>query len=190
MRGRADAAMDRYANGDDAAFNEVYEELAPRLFAFLRRRVKSVDRAEDLLQQTLLQIHRGRASFLPGSEVTPWAFAIARRLCIDIGRKDKRQVPVASDEEMEMSPPSSREPPADELVLARELAERIEQLLERLPEAQRTAFELVKHDGLSIAEAAQVLGTTPTAVKLRAHRAYEALRAELGPALEKEERPL
>ena len=51
--------------------------------------------------------------------------------------------------------------------------------LERLPENQRVAFELIKQDGLSVAEAAQVLGTTVAAVKLRAHRAYEALRAAL-----------
>jgi RNA polymerase sigma-70 factor (ECF subfamily) len=53
-----------------------------------------------------------------------------------------------------------------------------------LPEAQRVAFELVKHEGLSLAEAADVLGTTVAAVKLRAHRTYEALRAALGPAFE------
>jgi DNA-directed RNA polymerase specialized sigma24 family protein len=42
------------------------------------------------------------------------------------------------------------------------------------------AFELIKKEGLSVKEAAEVLGTTVTAVKLRAHRAYVALRAALG----------
>ena len=51
--------------------------------------------------------------------------------------------------------------------------------LEKLPENQRVAFELIKQEGLSVAEAAQTLGTTVAAVKLRAHRAYEALRAAL-----------
>jgi RNA polymerase sigma-70 factor (ECF subfamily) len=182
VRGRADLAMDRYANGDDGAFGEVYEEMAPRLFAFIRRFVKSVHCTEDLLQQTLLQMHRGRASFLPGSAVVPWAFAIARRLRIDSGRKDKRQVPIASDEEVEMSPPSSCDGRADEVLQARQTAKQIERVLDSLPEAQRVAFELTKLDGLSIAEAAETLGTTPTAVKLRVHRASEALKA----ALEKE----
>ena len=45
------------------------------------------------------------------------------------------------------------------------------------------AFELVKQEGLSMAEAAAVLGTTVSAVKLRAHRAYEALRRVLGDAI-------
>jgi DNA-directed RNA polymerase specialized sigma24 family protein len=49
------------------------------------------------------------------------------------------------------------------------------------------AFELLKEEGLSLAEAAQVLGTTVSAVKLRAHRAYEALRLVLGDVLGKEE---
>jgi len=53
-----------------------------------------------------------------------------------------------------------------------------------LPETQRVAFELVKEEGLSLAEAAQVLGTTVSAVKLRAHRAYEALRAVLGDVID------
>jgi RNA polymerase sigma-70 factor (ECF subfamily) len=57
------------------------------------------------------------------------------------------------------------------------------EVLAKLPETQRVAFELLKQEGLSVAEAAQVLGTTPAAVKLRAHRAYEALRRALGDAM-------
>ena len=51
--------------------------------------------------------------------------------------------------------------------------------MEALPESQRVAFELIKYDGLSVAQAAETLGTTVTAVKLRAHRCYEALRGAL-----------
>jgi RNA polymerase sigma-70 factor (ECF subfamily) len=69
---------------------------------------------------------------------------------------------------------------ADEVVQAGELARRIQVILAKLPTSQRAAFELIKQEGLTVAEAAQVLGTTVAAVKLRAHRAYEALRAALG----------
>ena len=69
---------------------------------------------------------------------------------------------------------------ADEVVQAGELALRIQVILAKLPTSQRAAFELIKQEGLTVAEAAQVLGTTVAAVKLRAHRAYEALRAALG----------
>ena len=66
------------------------------------------------------------------------------------------------------------------LARAKQLAVALAQALAGLPESQRTAFELVKQEGLSLAEAAEVLGTTTAAVKLRAHRAYVALREKLG----------
>ena len=72
---------------------------------------------------------------------------------------------------------------------AQETARRIQTELRRLPETQRVAFELVKQEGLTFIEAAAVLGTTVAAVKLRAHRAYEALRAVLGDVLEAEGKP-
>jgi RNA polymerase sigma-70 factor (ECF subfamily) len=73
----------------------------------------------------------------------------------------------------------SVEPP-DQLAVAHQLAERLATALARLPESQRTAFTLTRQNGLSIAEAAEVLGTTSMAVKLRCHRAAQALRAQLG----------
>ena len=63
--------MDRYARGDDAAFGEVYDKLAPRLYGFLLRHTRDRAKAEDVVQQTMLQIHRARGRFLPGAEVTP-----------------------------------------------------------------------------------------------------------------------
>ena len=68
----------------------------------------------------------------------------------------------------------------------RQLARRLDQELSKLPDGQRVAFELVRIDGLSMADAAEVVGTSVNAIKLRAHRAYEALRAvlnsEVGPS--------
>jgi RNA polymerase sigma-70 factor (ECF subfamily) len=173
-----DAAMDRYAAGDDEAFAEVYDGLAPRLYGFLLRHTRDHARAEDVVQQTMLQIHRARGRFLPGAEVTPWAFAIARRLLIDQHRRGGREVLAPTDDDVG-SLLVSLDAGADELAIAKEVAHRIDDELKRLPENQRVAFELIKQDGLSVAEAAQVLGTTVAAVKLRAHRAYEALRAAL-----------
>jgi RNA polymerase sigma-70 factor (ECF subfamily) len=177
QRTEADRAMERYSGGDDASFALVYDALAPRLYGYLLRQTRERSRAEDLLQQTMLHIHRARTSFIPGAEVTPWAFAIARRLLVDSVRRGKREV-LADDGEVEGGP--DKGPAADELVQARELAHRVEGVLAKLPQSQRAAFELIKNEGLSVAEAAQVLGTTVAAVKLRAHRAYEALRGALG----------
>jgi RNA polymerase sigma-70 factor (ECF subfamily) len=172
--------MKRYAAGDDAAFTLVYDALAPRLFGYLLRQTHDRARAEDLIQQTMLHMHRARESFIPGAEVTPWAFAIARRLLVDVVRRGKREVLVDdANYNAAAGASESRQPSADDLVRAREVAARLERALAALPVSQRTAFELIRQEGLSVAEAAQVLGTTTMAVKLRAHRAYEALRSAL-----------
>jgi len=55
VRNAVDLAMDRYAAGDQSAFADVYDGVAPRIYAYLRRQTGDAARAEDLLQQTLLQ---------------------------------------------------------------------------------------------------------------------------------------
>jgi RNA polymerase sigma-70 factor (ECF subfamily) len=180
-RAEVDLAMERYAGGDDAAFAAVYDKIAPRLYGYLLRQTRERARAEDLVQQTMLHIHRARARFIPGAEVTPWAFAIARRLLLDGVRRAKREGTLCADDPDSALAPGDA---ADDMVQARELAARITRILAKLPESQRVAFELLKQEGLSVAEAAEVLGTTQAAVKLRAHRAYEALRLALGDAME------
>lgn len=181
-----DRAMDRYAQGEDAAFEEVYDRLAPRLHGFLLRQTRDRARAEDVVQQTMLRIHRARSRFEPGARVLPWAFAIARRLLVDSHRRGEREVLAELEEDDVASTLASLDAPADDVAIARELAERIRAELDRLPENQRVAFALLKQEGLSVAEAAETLGTTVSAVKLRAFRAYEALRAALGLAREEE----
>ena len=143
-RSEADIAMERYASGDDAAFALVYDGLASRLYGFLLRQTRDKARAEDILQQTLLQIHRARARFLPGAEVTPWAFAIARRLLVDSLRRGKREV---LTDDGELDPGKDRGPAADELVQARELAERIDAVLARLPESREVGLRAHQERG-------------------------------------------
>jgi RNA polymerase sigma-70 factor, ECF subfamily len=179
VTGALDAAMDRYARGDDAAFAEVYDLLAPRLFGFLLRYTRDHARVEDVVQQTMLQMHKNRGRFLPGAEVIPWAFAIARRLLIDSHRRGGREVLAKVDDDSAAQLLVALDAPADQVAIAKEIAARLSEELAKLPENQRVAFELIKQDGLSVAEAAQALGTTVAAVKLRAHRAYEALRETL-----------
>jgi RNA polymerase sigma-70 factor (ECF subfamily) len=174
-----DAAMDRYARGEDSAFAEVYDGLAPRLQSFLLRYTHDRARIEDVVQQTMLQIHRARGRFILGGQVVPWAFAIARRLLIDTHRRGGREILAPTTDESLTDLMTALDAPADDVAIAKEVAERLSKELARLPENQRVAFELIKQDGLSVAEAAQVLGTTVAAVKLRAHRAYEAMRAVL-----------
>lgn len=175
------AAMDRHADGDPAAFEEVYDLLAGRLHAFFLRQTRDHGRAEDLVQQTLLQMHCARQSYLRGSDVVPWAFAIGRRLLIDGQRRRKKEVffDTADQAQEAVDGRPSRDSIPEEVASTREMAARVQAELLRLPEHQRVAYSLVREEGLSMAEAAEVLGVTVTAVKLRAHRVYEALRAVL-----------
>jgi RNA polymerase sigma-70 factor (ECF subfamily) len=172
----ASAAMERYARGEDAAFEELYDLLAPRLQAFLSRRTRDPARTEDLVQQTFLQMHSARHHFAPGAPVMPWAFAIARRLLIDSLRLGLREGDAPEGGRESMAPDA----PADEVAARNRLMRRIEEQLARVSESDRSAFELVKCDGMSMAEAAAVLGISENAVKLRACRTYAALRAKLG----------
>ncbi len=176
----ADAAMSRYARGNDSAFSELYDALAPRLFTFALRRLRDDARAEDLVQQTFLKMHAARRHFIPGAAVMPWSFSIARHLLIDRMRAEQRERMVGRDDAREAAElPCMRDLP-DHAANVRGLTRRLEQELAELPEAHRAAFELVQLDGLSMAEAAEVLGTTALTVKARAHRAYQALRKRLG----------
>ena len=173
--------MDRYADGDDAAFGEVYEVLGPRLYGFFVRQTGDASRAEDLVQQTMLQMHAARSSFARGSDVVPWAFAIGRRLLIDSRRRTKKEVLFETAEENAgaLDHRIERFAIPDALAISKQEEGRARDELERMPESHRTAYMLVRQEGLSVAEAAEVVGTPQTAIKLRAHRAYEALRAVL-----------
>ncbi len=171
-----DRAMSQYAAGRDAALAVVYDAIAGRLYGFFVRRCRESSVAEDLVQQTFLHIHRARGSFVGGSPVLPWAFAIARRLLVDWARKMQRarKVMVASRED-DVPEPVDGSANVEGIAAAREAERHLAAELLRLPENQRVAFELLRIDGMSLAEAAETLGITVTALKLRAHRAYKAL---------------
>jgi RNA polymerase sigma-70 factor (ECF subfamily) len=181
----ASAAMDRYACGDDAAFASLYDLLAPRLSSFLLRRTRDPARTEDLMQQTFLQMHCARRHFAPGAGVTPWAFAIARRLLIDGLRRGGRD-PVSPRLHGDDVESASSALGPDAIAARNRIVHRMNDALATVSEADRAAFELVKCDGLSMAEAGEVLGVSANAVKLRAFRAYRALRATLGDEVREE----
>lgn len=175
----ANAAMERYSNGDDAAFAELYDAIAPCLLRFLCRATRDAAAAEDLLQQTLLQMHRARGSFIPGAPVIPWAFAIAKRLTIDSARRRRIELRLFTHDLTDDAithESTAAMANADEVLHARRLERQVQERLDTLPETQRTAFRLVQQEGVSLKTAAELLGTSVTAVKLRTHRAYVALR--------------
>jgi RNA polymerase sigma-70 factor, ECF subfamily len=175
----ADLAMHRYAEGDDSAFAEVHRAVADRLYAFLLRMSRSRTLADDLLQETFLRMHRARGSFESGARLLPWCYAIARNVCIDHTRSRavRKEASMEADEAPE---PASPDADGEAVAIGKELASRVERALATLPPNQREAFILVRYEGMSIHDAAMVLGATEGAVKLRAFHAYEALRAALG----------
>src|SRR4051812_18178247 len=173
--------MERYSRGDEAAFSELYDVIAPRLLGYLRRATRDQSAAEDLMQQTLLHIHRARGSFLPGAPVMPWAFAIARRQLTDSVRRHRLErrlfSHVAPGGDGMPADPGAAGAGADELLDARRLEGRLQKQLETLPDAQRTVYQLLQEEGMSLKDAADVLGTSVTTVKVKARRTYQALRA-------------
>ncbi len=179
--GSADDAMGDYARGDDKAFAIVYDAVAPRLEGYLRRHLRAPSLVEDIIQQTFLQMHDKRGTFAIGAQVVPWAFSIARNFMIDTLRKSKREA--TTDLSGDRSPVgvllASAVENAEQVVLARETTERMISVFNGLTEHQRSAFELTEGDGMSQAEAAQVLGTTVMGVKQCRHKVYQKLRAVL-----------
>ena len=178
-----DQAMARYAEGDDKAFHDVYRAVAERLRSFLLRQARRPSLADDLLQETFLRMHRARGSFVPGARALPWCYAIARNVFIDHTRQGavRKERPALDDEDDGGAALASGDADGEQVAVAAELAAVVDRTLQALPPNQREAFILIRYEGLSVADAAAVLGATEGAVKLRAFHAYEAIRAALGP---------
>jgi RNA polymerase sigma-70 factor, ECF subfamily len=178
--------MARYCDGDASAFRELYALVAPRLYGYLVKMARQRALADDLLQQTFMKVHRARGAYIRGADPVPWIYSIAHRTFLDEARKQKRAV-VRTGEAEELpevkadlrgdSDDRRDEPRADPELVQAALA-----ALAELPEQQREAVVLTKLDGKSVAEAAEIAGTTVGAMKVRAHRGYEALRRLLGTA--------
>jgi RNA polymerase sigma-70 factor (ECF subfamily) len=109
------------------------------------------------------------------TKILHWSrvFAIARRAFIDANRLASRRHETFS-EDGQLLEPRQEHSQLDDVV-----SEAVEQAFESLPRSYREAIELTKLVGLSVTEAAQVLGTTDLAVKLRVHRGYKLLRGQL-----------
>jgi RNA polymerase sigma-70 factor, ECF subfamily len=180
--GELEALMARYVGGDMAAFDALYACVARGLHAYLLSMCRRRADADDLLQTTFVKIHRGRAGWIPGSPVMPWAMAIARNALIDHVRRDSGATALRLTRTGELPEPASDDDALHELI-GRErnghVTLAVSQAIASLLPSQREALLLTKCSGLTTRETAQRLGTSPTAVKLRVHRAYLALRETL-----------
>jgi len=172
----ADAAMGRYARGDDGAFDELYRLLQPRLYRLCLYLAGRND-ADELMQDVFLKIHRARSSFVETGSIVAWSSAIARTTHLDRCRRSKRRPEVRLEyTQLERYPATSHSDP--EAVYSHTITERVlERELAGLSENLRSAYILVRLQGLSCAEASAALGVSIDAVKQRIHRATEILRA-------------
>jgi RNA polymerase sigma-70 factor (ECF subfamily) len=167
--------MLRYANGDDAAFRELYGLLAPRLYR-LCRWLCPAD-AGELFQEVFLKIHRARATFVDSGSVFAWSSAIARKTHVDLLRYRARRPEAAlSSSQLELRPSHGALSPEAPL-LERELEREVERELGLLSDNLRVAYNLVKVRGQSYADASAQLGAPIDAIKQRVHRACEEIRA-------------
>ncbi|HLK12379.1 MAG TPA: sigma-70 family RNA polymerase sigma factor [Candidatus Binatia bacterium] len=153
--------------GDGQAYRALLDDIGPWVMSFLRSRVVDHQEVDDLYQETLLALHRARHTYQPPRPVDPWLFAIAGHVLSRYMRR--RRLRSARELLVETLPQTAVED-------AGHGAPQLAEALLRLPPNQRQAIELLKLEGLSVVAAAARAGTTAGALKVRAHRAYKALK--------------
>jgi len=167
------ALMTRYVKGDERAFATLFRRYAEKIYRVaIRNGLSQVD-AEDLVQQTFVQIHQARHDYRQTGSFSSWLWTIANNLMRDNWRRIRSRRDVvqglrrigASREEMNREPSGPATP-----VLA------IRKALEALSEAQRQVLVLHFYEGHSFAEIGRVIGVKESAVKVRAHRGYRKLK--------------
>jgi RNA polymerase sigma-70 factor (ECF subfamily) len=165
--------MREYQGGSLAAFEALYRALAPRVHGYIRARVRDDGRAGDLLQETFLELHRSRHTYLPGHSVDGWIFGIAQNVMLRHRREARRreQHEVSSDS-LELE--GQLTTPAADFEL-----QSLQDALDRLSPDSRATWWMRNIEGLSFEVIARRLGVAATAVRLRCSRASRALRAAL-----------
>ncbi|HEU4582631.1 MAG TPA: sigma-70 family RNA polymerase sigma factor [Polyangiaceae bacterium] len=172
------------AGGDVRAYRQLVDRHLRGIHAFAYRMLGNRAEAEEVSQETFLRLWEHAGRYLPQAKPSTWIYRIAHNLSIDrLRRRRERSAPVAPDEL-----PASERPSG--LFLERQVAEAVQRALDELPERQRAAIGLVHYQGLSNAEAAEVLGVGVRALESLLARARRQLRdrlAALAPAQRKEE---
>ncbi|HTW39068.1 MAG TPA: sigma-70 family RNA polymerase sigma factor [Steroidobacteraceae bacterium] len=180
--------------GDSRAYERLLREVTPFVRALARRSCSGRHDLEEIVQETLLTVHRVRQTYDPERPFLPWLAAIASRRSIDALRRRRRIARHELSAEAAVRSSGASNPargadgghdPADETFLEpatnRDVegvraAEELHVLLQRLPARQREALESLKLKEMSLAEAAVVSGQSVGALKVNTHRALKTLR--------------
>jgi RNA polymerase sigma-70 factor (ECF subfamily) len=166
--------MMKYQQADRTSAELFIQILIPMLTRFFLSTPDGRHGADDLVQETLLRLHRARHTYRPPDPVLPWVFAIARHVRVDQYRKRRRIAmrEEAVEPEVLQARAAGTEPAPDELP-------DFNTLMSFLPDSQREVLTMLKVLGMSVDEVARATSTTAGSVKQKAHRAYERLRSVL-----------
>jgi RNA polymerase sigma-70 factor (ECF subfamily) len=163
--------------GDVGAFDQVFEAYRSRLFGYLLRMTRQRELAEDIVQETWLQLARKAPLLAADSRLGAWLFTVGRNLCLSRFRRHSLEEEVLSNWVRMRSDPAGNCP--FRAAAGNELQLRIETALEVLPPLYREALALVGIEDFTPAEAAAICGLRPEAFRKRLSRAREMLTRAL-----------
>jgi len=156
--------------GDQAAYASLLVLLTSATRQFARARLGAVPWIDDVVQETLLAVHRARHTYDPRRPFAPWFYAVASNRMVDVIRRERRVSAreLAGDEVPEAVEPVPQRDDID--------VEAIHAAVASLPPRQREVIEALKFEDQSVREVAGRLHMTESAVKVTAHRGYQALK--------------
>ena len=178
LEGELAALMAAAQGGDAAAYRALLKACLPVVAAIARAQGARGEAVDDVVQDTLMTVHRARASYDPDRPFLPWLRAITQRRAIDRLRRAGRRPrevhdPLAYEAEVDRGPA----PGAG--LEARDRSEALARAVAALPEGQRQAVEHLGLGELSLDETARITGRSKGALKVNLHRALKALRNSL-----------
>lgn len=164
--------VERFRDGDPDAVRAVYRDFGRLVFAAAFRTLGDRDLAEEATQETFVRAWRAAATFDPSRELGPWLATIARRVAIDLHRRESRRPHESLDAAEGAAVPSRVEQALD--------AWEVRDAIEELAPDERLVVKLQHLEGLSHGEIAERLAIPIGTVKSRSHRAHRHLAARLG----------
>lgn len=162
----------RFRAGDESAIRDLYRDYGRVVFAIARRALADRGLAEEATQQTFLQAWRAAGSFDPTRELAPWIYTIARRVCIDLHRREARRQADSIDLVAERDPALLSQPAGIEESWQRW---QVHRAIDALPPDEREVVRLQHLQGFTHQEIAQQTGVPLGTVKSRSHRAHRRL---------------
>jgi RNA polymerase sigma-70 factor (ECF subfamily) len=170
--------------GDDAAYEQMVRRYGARLLATAMRLMKREDDAADVVQEAYLAAFRAIDRFSGDSRLSTWLHRIVVNAALMRLRSRRRRhedsiedlLPRFDETGHFAEPPSDWGACADELLERKDSRAMVRAAIEELPESYRTVLVLRDMEELDTEEVAETLGLTANAVKVRLHRARQALR--------------